>query len=88
MDYQEKFKKTLLSQPHCILGKKGITEDFIKHVASLLKKYKIIKIKALKSVATRSNIKQIAEMISSLTNSNILDTRGRMIIISKYKKGN
>jgi RNA-binding protein YhbY len=85
MDYKEKFKKTLLSQPHCILGKNGITEEFINHVAKLLKKYKIIKIKALKSVANRSNIEEIANQISSLTNSIVLDIRGRMIIISKRK---
>ncbi|MFX1357737.1 MAG: YhbY family RNA-binding protein [Promethearchaeota archaeon] len=85
MDYQEKLKKTLLSQPHCILGKKGITEEFVNNVAKLLKKDKIIKIKALKSVANRSNIKEIADHISTLTNSNILDIRGRMIIISTFK---
>jgi len=33
MDNQEKFKKTLLSKPHCILGKNGITEEFVKNVA-------------------------------------------------------
>jgi len=88
MDYQEKFKKTLLSHPQCILGKKGITEEFVNNVAKLLKKDKIIKIKALKSVANRSNIKEIADHISTLTNSNILDIRGRMIIISTYKMVN
>jgi len=85
MDNQEKFKKTLLSKPHCILGKNGITEEFVKNVAILLKKYKIIKIKALKSVANRSNIKKIADDISNLTNSYLLDIRGRIIIISKFK---
>ena len=84
MDYQGKFKKVLLSQPHCILGKKGITEEFIGHVANLLKKYKIIKIKALRSVANRSNIKMIAKLISEKTDSYLLDIRGKMIIISKY----
>jgi len=85
MDYQGKFKKVLISPPHCILGKKGITEEFIDHVAKLLKKYKIIKIKALKSVANRSNIKIIANLISEKTDSYLLDIRGKMIIISKYK---
>lgn len=85
MDYQEKFKKVQLSQPHCILGKKGITEDFIQHVASLLKRYKIIKIKALKSIANRSNIHSIASQITEKTNSFLLDIRGRMIIVSKYQ---
>ena len=50
MDYQKEFKKALLSRPHSILGKRGISNEFIKHVMKLLKRYKVIKIKALKTV--------------------------------------
>ncbi len=82
MDYQDKYKKALLSSPHCILGKKGISEDFIAHIASLLKKYKIIKIKVLKSATSQFNIKILADQISKATNSYILDIRGRKVIIS------
>jgi len=84
MDYEQEFKKVLLSKPHCTLGKKGITEEFISHVTKLLKRYKIIKIKALRTVASKSIIKDLAEKISSLTNSYILDIRGKIIIISLY----
>ena len=83
MDYQERYKKVLLSAPHCILGKKGITKEFIEHVATLLKRNKIIKIKALKTVGTKQNIKSLAISLSELTNSKILDIRGRMIILKK-----
>ncbi len=72
MDYQKEFKKALLSQPACILGKKMITDELIKHITKLLKRYKIIKIKALKSVATKSNIKEIAEEVARLTNSHLI----------------
>ncbi len=90
MSYQNEFKKVLLSPPHATLGKKGITEEFILHVRHLLKKYKIIKIKMLKSIATKSNIRGIAEQISNFTNSYILDIRGKTFIIStkKIKKEN
>ncbi|MGB5910881.1 MAG: YhbY family RNA-binding protein [Promethearchaeia archaeon] len=84
MDYREEFKRVLLSKPHCILGKNGITDDFITHVASLLKKYKIIKIKALRSIASKSNIAALSEKISKLTNSSVLDLRGKQIILSKF----
>ena len=84
MDYQQKFKNALLSHPHCILGKNGITNEFITHVLQLLKRYKIIKVKALRSIATRANIKELANKISNLTNSHLLDVRGRIIILSKY----
>jgi len=85
MDYQNKFKEVLLASPHCNLGKKGITDEFLDHVSKLLKRYKIIKIKALKAVATKSNIQQIATEISELTGSRVLDVRGKMIMLGKYK---
>ena len=89
MDYQKEFKKALLSKPHCTLGKQGITEEFILHVSKLLKRYKIIKIKALKTIASKSNIKDIAIEISKLTNSYLLDVRGKIFILSlnPIKKG-
>ena len=85
MDYQNKFKEVLLASPHCNLGKKGITDEFLDHVSKLLKRYKIIKIKALKTIATKSNIQQIAKEISELTGSRVLDVRGKMIMLGKYK---
>jgi RNA-binding protein len=85
MDYQNEYKRALISQPHCILGKKGISEEFITHVSKLLKKYKIIKIKVLKSAISQSNIKDLAKQISNETNSHLIDVRGRMVILSKLK---
>ncbi|MFX0029892.1 MAG: YhbY family RNA-binding protein [Candidatus Hermodarchaeota archaeon] len=84
MDYQKEFKKALLLKPHCYLGKQGITEEFILHVTKLLKRYKVIKIKALKTVASKSNIKDLALKISQLTNSILLDVRGKIFILSLY----
>lgn len=85
MDYTEVFKEVLMKEPHCILGKKGITEEFINHATSLLKRYKVIKIKALKSVANKSNIKAIATQISELTDSHLIDLRGKTFILSKQQ---
>jgi RNA-binding protein YhbY len=84
MDYTEEFKRVLLSEPHEILGKKGITQEFINHTIKLLKRYKTIKIKALKSIANKSNIKELASQIAKLTESNLLDVRGFTFIITKY----
>ena len=85
MSYQNEFKKVLLSSPHATLGKKGLTDEFLTHVQRLLKRYKIIKIKILKSIATRSNIKNIADQISQATHSHVLDIRGKTIIVSKHQ---
>ncbi len=83
MDYKKEFKKTLLSQPDCILGKNGVTPEFIKHAHILLKRNKIIKIKALKS-HIKSNIKELAYEVSRLTSSHLVDVRGRIFILSLY----
>ncbi len=82
MSYQNEFKKVLLSSPHATLGKKGLTDEFLTHVQKLLKRYKIIKIKILKSIATKSNIAGFADKISQATNSYVVDVRGKMIVIS------
>jgi len=79
---QNEFKKVLLSSPHATLGKKGLTDEFLTHVQKLLKRYKIIKIKILKSIATKSNIAGFADKISQATNSYVVDVRGKMIVIS------
>ncbi len=84
MDFQKEFKKTLLSEPDCILGKNGITDGFIIHVTTLLKRNKIIKIKALNSIVKGSNIKELANEVSRLTTSHLLDIRGKIFILSLY----
>jgi len=84
MSYQKEFKKTMLSHPHCILGKQGVSDEFISHVTEQLRRFKIIKVKALKSVATKSNIKELAQKTSKLTNSYLIDIRGKIFILSLY----
>ncbi|KKN11653.1 hypothetical protein LCGC14_1024430, partial [marine sediment metagenome] len=49
----------------------------------LLKRNKIIKIKALKS-GVRSNINELAYEVSRLTSSHLVDVRGRIFILSLY----
>lgn len=83
MSSSQEFKKILLSDPNAILGKKGITDEFINHLNNLLRRYKIIKIKALKTVANKSNIKDIAKTVADATESHLLDVRGLKFIISK-----
>ncbi|MFX0011181.1 MAG: YhbY family RNA-binding protein [Candidatus Hermodarchaeota archaeon] len=84
MSYQDEFKKVILSSPHATLGKKGLTDEFLTHVKQLLKRYKTIKIKVLKSIATKSNITDLANHIAHATDSNVLDVRGKTIIFSVH----
>lgn len=85
MDYQQIFYNVLLSKPHVILGKKGITEDLINHIKKLVKVYKVIKIKALKTIVKKQNIKELANIISEKTETYLLDVRGFTFIISKFQ---
>lgn len=82
--YNEEFKKVMLGEPHVILGKKGITEEYINHILKLLKRFKIIKIKALRSIANKSNIRALASETSKLTDSYLLDVRGNIFVLSLY----
>jgi len=50
MSYSKEFKQVLLNDPHCILGKKGITDEFVDYLNKLLRRNKIIKIKDLKNL--------------------------------------
>ncbi len=81
---EKKKKEVLLSQPSVILGKKGITEDFIDHLKKIIKREKIVKVKALKSAVAGTDIKLIAKEVAEKTNTNLIDVRGKTFMISKY----
>lgn len=63
------------------IGKKGITENIIHEIENVLKKDKVIKIKCLQVVPSES-VKNIAKNISKLTNSRIVEIRGKTIILA------
>ncbi|TXT62707.1 MAG: CRS1 / YhbY (CRM) domain protein [Promethearchaeota archaeon] len=85
MDYKSLFRDVLLNKPHCILGKKGVDNNkgFFDHIQTLLKQHKIIKIKLLKTALHGNTIKELATLIAEKSNANLLDLRGRMLILSK-----
>jgi RNA-binding protein len=82
--FEKKKKEVLLSQPSIILGKKGITKDFIDHLKKIIKREKIVKIKALKSAVADTDIDSIAKEIARKTNTELIDVRGKTFMISKY----
>lgn len=63
------------------IGKKGITENIIHEIENVLNKDKVIKIKCLQVVPSES-VKNIAKNISKLTNSRIVEIRGKTIILA------
>ena len=66
--------------PKIRIGKKGVTEGIIQEVSIVLKRDKVVKIKCLQSIPTEST-KAIAMNISELTNSKIIEIRGKTFIL-------
>ncbi|TXT54270.1 MAG: CRS1 / YhbY (CRM) domain protein [Promethearchaeota archaeon] len=81
---EKKKKEVLLNPPSVILGKKGITHDFLDHLRKILKREKMVKVKALKSAVVGTKIDALAQEIAQRTNTSLIDLRGRTFILSKY----
>jgi len=85
MNLRNKYFDVLHSKALVNIGKTGInSEGLINHISKMLKKEKILKIHALKSVLVLIDIKDLAELVKIKTNSFLLDLRGHTFIISKY----
>jgi RNA-binding protein len=76
-----KIDKIRHDPPKIRIGKKGITEGIIMEVEGILRKDSVIKIKCLKIVPSEG-IKAIAENIANLTNSNVVEIRGKTFILA------
>ena len=67
--------------PKIRIGKRGITENIVQEITNILKRDKTLKIKCLQVVPSES-IRAIAENISKLTKSKIVEIRGKTIILT------
>lgn len=67
--------------PKVRIGKRGITENIVHEIMNVLKKDKALKIKCLQVVPSDS-VKAIAENLSKLTNSRVVEIRGKTIILA------
>ncbi len=68
-----------------ILGKNGVTEEFIEEVKRQLKRKKVIKIRALKSVLIEQNMEKLASEIAAKAKSQLLETRGCTMLFAKKR---
>ena len=59
-----------------------MTEDFIRHVKKLLKRYKMIKVKALRTAVREEDLEDLVKQLSEATNAHVLDLRGRTFVLS------
>ena len=73
--------KVRLESPKVRIGKNGITEGILREVRNVLKKDKVVKIKCLKVIPT-DVARDIGKNIAELTNSEVVDVRGKTIILA------
>jgi len=83
-----------MSKDSIQIGKNGITDNLIAEIKEQLKKKKALKVKILKTARTEKDRKEIAAEVAKRTNSNLLQLRGNVFILSKkmtmeeWKKSN
>ena len=73
-------------KPTVWIGKNGITQGIVDDVTRKLKKDEIVKIKILKSGLKSGSCEELAEEVSRLTESTLIETRGHTIILFKKRK--
>lgn len=84
---KKEIKKRIAGKIDLQLGKKGITEAFIREVKNRLKKQNVIKIKILKSFrkSTTMDRREIAKYIAEKTGARVIDVRGYTFILVRDK---
>ena len=81
MDMKKLKEKANSMDPILRIGKSGITENVIKDIGKHLKKRGLIKIKFLRSFISKTEKKEAAEKIISMTDSRLVSAVGNVIVI-------
>ena len=67
------------------MGKNGVTEEFIEEVKRQLKRKKVIKIRALRSVLAKQSIDEVASEIAAKAKSQLLEIRGYTMLLARKR---
>lgn len=70
-------------KPLLNVGKKGLDDSVIDEIKKQLKARRLIKIKVLRSAEEGMDVKAVGEELSRLTSSELIDVRGRAVILYK-----
>ena len=79
---KEIIKQVVHGKVHVHVGKAGITTNFISQINNMFKKRMVIKVKLL-NLMEFENAKQAFLHLSSLTNSKLVDVRGKTAVLLK-----
>ena len=68
------------------IGKDGLSDDLLKHVASQLKVRELAKIKVQKSALTETETTQVASKVAAATGSTLIDVMGHTFTLYKRRE--
>ncbi len=68
-------------KPLLNVGKKGLDDAAIAEIKKQLKAHRIIKIRVLRSAEEDMDVKAVGEELSRLTSSQLIDVRGRAVVL-------
>ncbi len=76
-------------EPRAWIGKKGLEDSVIEEINTQLKKDGILKVEIRKGalISTEMEREEIAEKVAELTDSELIDVRGKRFILFKPREG-
>lgn len=80
--YRLKAEANQLS-PILNIGKNGVTDTLIEELNKQIKANRLVKVRVLKSAEDGKDLKDIAEEIAAATRSNLIEVRGRTVVLYK-----
>ena len=63
------------------IGKNGVTDTLIEELNKQIKANRLVKVRVLKSAEEGKDLKDIAEEIAAATRSNLIEVRGRTVVL-------
>ena len=78
--YRLKAEANQLS-PILNIGKNGVTDTLIEELNKQIKANRLVKVRVLKSAEDGKDLKDIAEEIAAATRSNLIEVRGRTVVL-------
>ncbi|NPA86232.1 MAG: YhbY family RNA-binding protein [bacterium] len=69
------------------IGKKGLSQELLKHIDQELRRKEIIKVRVLRSFLRRTEIEEVAEKLNKLLGVEVVDVRGHTLLLYRPRHG-
>lgn len=68
-------------KPLLNIGKRGLDDTVIDEIKKQIKARHLVKVKVLRGAESEMNLKALADELSRLTSSELIDVRGRVVVL-------